>query len=525
MVKRTQEAKSPSGFSVAAVIDVGSTSIRMAVAQIHGDGHVTPLDNLNQSVAIGRDTFTGGRISRSTIEDCVKVLRNFTTVLREYGADMQKDVRAVATSAVREARNRDEFLDRIYIATGINVEAIDGTEVNRLTFLAIKPLLKEQPELRAGRLMVAEVGGGSTELLGLNEGQVSFAHTYRMGAFRLRETLEQNQSGALSRSEILEMEIEAGVRQFRDTAGEARGELNLLLMGSEARMAAGLILKTGLNSGFAQLKLRDLERLAEKVMEADPDSVARQYNLSVEEAQGMGPALKIYCQLSSIFRLKKVYVCGVTLRDGLLAEIMTGNRWSEDFEAQILSSVMEIGRKYHLDEAHAECVTNHARALFRALEPEHGLGYRYEVLLVVAALLHDVGMFIGGSSHHKHSKYLIENSDIFGLSEQDLKLVAIIARYHRRALPRPSHAEFSSLTRENRLIVSKLASILRAADALDRSHTQALRNIRITLRERELIIVPSRKGDFIAEKRALSGKGRMLEQVYGRTAVLRTTKK
>ena len=525
MAKQIKQNLNTPDYRLKAVIDLGSTSIRMVVAQVYSGGQVETLDALHQSVAIGRDTFTDGKISRRTIEDCVKVLRNFMAVLEEYGLDRQKDVRAVATSAVREARNRNEFLDRIYIATGINVVAIEGTEVNRLTFLGIKPLLEKNPVLCNGRLLVAEVGGGSTELLGLDEGRVSFAHAYRMGSFRLRESLEQNRPSGESRSEILEMEIESGVRQFREAATGTKGGLNLLLMGGEARLAASLILKGDYTKGLAQIRLRDIQQLAEKMIEMDAELVAREYKLSLEEAMGMGPALRIYCQLARTFKLKKVYVCGITLRDGLLSEAVSGRVWSDDFVDQILSSVMEIGRKYHFDEAHAQCVTNNARSIFRALQKEHRLEYRYEVLLTVAGLLHDVGTFIGNSSHHKHSKYLIENSDIFGLGEKDIQLAAIVVRYHRRALPRASHSEFSSLTREERLVVSKLASILRVADALDRSHTQSARSIKVTLREGQLLIDPSRNGEFIAEKRALVSKGKMLEQVYGRTVVLHTRKK
>lgn len=509
-------------YTLKAVIDVGSTSIRMVVAQIYENGRVDTLDTLNQSVAIGSDTFTRGRISRGIIEDCVKVIRSFSSVLEEYKIDLRTDVRAVATSAVREARNRDEFLDRIYIATGINLVAIEGTEVNRLTFLGIKPVLARNAALRKGPVLVAEVGGGSTELLGLDDGRVAFAHTYRMGSYRLRETLEQMDDRNASQSEALEMEIAAGVRQCRDAVGDAPGNPALLLMGGEARLAARVLLKKWNQDQIVQLKVSDLAQMAQQVLEMDVEQVSGRYNLSYEEALGLGPALKIYCQLAAAFNLSNVYICGVTLRDGLLEEAASGNVWSEDFVEQILSSVREVGRKYHLDAAHAECVTENALAVFRALQEEHGLGYRYEVILTVAGLLHDVGMFIGSSSHHKHSKYLIENSDLFGLGKADIQLAAVVARYHRRAMPRMSHPEFSVLTREKRLIVSKLASILRAADALDRSHTQAIRPIKVTLNDRQLIVEASRSGEFAAEKRALSGKGKMFEQVYGRTVVLRT---
>jgi exopolyphosphatase/guanosine-5'-triphosphate,3'-diphosphate pyrophosphatase len=525
MAEPLESTRNSVTYRLKAVIDVGSTSIRMVVAQVDEAGGVKTLDSLSQSVAIGSDTFTGGRISRGTIEDCVKVLRNFATVLAEYQIDLRKDVRAVATSAVREARNRDEFLDRVYMAAGINVEVIEGTEVNRLSFLGIQPLLEINPLLKEGRLLVAEVGGGSTELLGLEDGRVSFAHIYRMGSYRLRESMDALHASEARQREVMELEIDAGVRQCREAVGQGPGKPSLLLMGGEARFAAKYLLDEWDESKLVQLRMADLTRLAERVLQLEVEQIVRRYHLAFEDAQTLGPALQIYLRLANAFKLKKVYVCGVTLRDGLVAEAASGKAWTEDFVEQILHSVREVGRRYHLDETHGECVTENALALFRALAAEHQLEYRYEVILTVAAQLHDIGMFINNTSHHKHSKYIIENSDIFGLGEEDIRLAALVARYHRRALPRTTHADYNALPRETRLVVSKLAAILRVADALDRSRTQSVRNVRIRLPDGQLIVEAGQAGEFAAEKRALSIKGRMFEQVYGRTVVLRSQRK
>lgn len=518
-------AETASTYSLKAVIDVGSTSIRMAVAQIHEDGRYQMLDTLHQSVAIGSDTFTRGSISRSTIKDAVKVLSSFSTVLQEYNIDLRTDVRAVATSAVREARNRDEFLDRIYMATGINVEVIEGTEVNRLTFLGIRPLLDSNQALRKNRLLVVEVGGGSTELLGLDEGSVSFAHTYRLGSYRLRESMDATEGSGARRSNVLNTEVDAGVRQLRDVIGEAGKDLSLLLLGGEARLAARLIQRKWNEEDVAQLKVAELAKLATTVLAMDVEEVVRRYNLSFEDAQALGPALQIYVKMCRAIGLRHACVCGITLRDGLLAEAASGNAWSEDFVRQVLHSVHEIGKRYQLDQAHAECVTGNSLALFRALRGEHRLGYRYEVILTVAAQLHDIGMFISTSGHHKHSQYLIKNSDIFGLGQKDIMLTALVARYHRRALPRANHPDYNALTREERLVVTRLAAILRAADALDRSHTQTIRNVDISVTEDQVVLQTASTGDFTSEKRALTSKGKMFEQVYGRTVVLRTKRK
>ncbi len=512
-------------YRLAAVMDVGSTSIRMEVAQINRDGAVCTLDSLSQSVAIGSDTFTRGRISRSTIEECVQVMRNFSAVLAEYRIDPVRDIRIVATSAVREARNRDEFLDRIYMATGMNVEVIEGTEVSRLTFFGIRPLLSANRVLQGGHLLAAEVGGGSTELLGLEDGRVSFAHTYRLGAYRLSESMAAQQGSDARRREVLDMEIEAGVRQCRETLTGVSPRPALLLMGSEARLAAKLADREWDEKALLELRVPELARLAERMLAMGPEQIVRMYHLALEEAQTLGPALQVYVKLAGLFRLKRVFVCGVTLRDGLLAEAATGNAWTDDFVEQIFSSVKEIGRKYSQDEAHADCVTQNALAIFRAMQSEHQLGVRCEVILRVAGQLHEVGMFVNSSGHHKHSQYLIENSEIFGLSEQDIQMAALVARYHRRAFPKSSHPGYASLPREKRLTVSKLAAILRAADALDRSHTQSVRNIKVSMDDRQLMIEPSRTGEFGTEKRALVEKSKLFEQVYGRRVVLCTKRK
>jgi exopolyphosphatase/guanosine-5'-triphosphate,3'-diphosphate pyrophosphatase len=514
--------KTGSDYTLKAVIDIGSTAVRMAVAQIHKDGRVHMLDSLTQSVAVGQDTFTRSKISRSTIEECVTVLRNFSAVLAEYNMDPQADVRAVATSAVREARNRDEFLDRVYMASGIDVQVIEGTEVNRLSFLAIQPVLRENELLCEKSLLVVEVGGGSTELLGLDHARVSFAHTYRMGSYRLRESMDAQQGSAARKRSVLESEVEAGVRQCCDTVDQHAVKPPMLLMGGDARLAARLILGDWDETALAELKVSELSKLAEKVLTLDVEQVARKYHLVHEEAQTFGTALLAYARLAMAFGLKRAFICGVTLRDGLLADMASGGTWSEDFVEQILHSVREVGRRYNLDQAHADCVTHLSSILFRAMAAEHRLSERYEVILTVAAQLHDVGMFIGSSSHHKHSKYIIDNSDIFGLGERDLKLASLVARYHRGALPRASHTDYVKLPREERLIVNKLAAILRAADALDRSHTQAIKNVQVRLSEGSAELDVMRSGEFATEKRALIAKGQMFEQVYGRTLVLRT---
>jgi len=529
MPKTIEQPRSAQLYALRAVIDIGATSIRMVVAQLNHDGSFHVLDALSQNVAIGSDTFARGQIAPATINACIKVLRCFATVLNQYRIDMRTAVRAVATSAVREACNRNEFLDRIYIATGIAVEVIDGAEVNRLAFLSIQRLLEHNQFLKQGQLLVAEVGGGSTELLALVDGRVAFAHTYQMGSLRLRKALDALAYTNARQVELAEAEIAAIARKLGDAAGKNLGKAGrkLLLMGGEARFAAHRLLTDWDEATLAQLKVADLVKLSNQTLGMDVEHLVQHYRLSIEEAKTLGPTLRIYVRVAKILHLRQVCVCSMTLRDGLMEEAAFGNAWTDDFVAQILHSAAEISRRYHNNKAHADCVTQHALTIFRALQAEHQLDQHYEVILTVAAMLHDVGTFVAASGHHKHGQYLIENSEIFGMGREDILLTALVVRYHRRAKPGTgaSHQSYNTLGREKRLAVSKLAAILRVADALDRCHSQALRDIRIELQDDKLIVEVCGSAEITPAKRALAEKSKMLESIYGRSVVLRTRHK
>jgi len=181
-----------------------------------------------------------------------------------------------------------------------------------------------------------------------------------------------------------------------------------------------------------------------------------------------------------------------------------------------------VARKYQADEAHAKHTAHLSEVLFDALAREHRLEPRWRLLLTVAALLHDIGAFVSARSHHKHSMYLIQNSELFALGAREVLLVSLIARYHRRAPPRPTHIGYTSLERRDRLAVAKCAAILRVADALDRSSSQRIRTIACSVGDGRLAITTSAAVDVSLEQLAIKNKGSMFEDVYGMSVVLRS---
>jgi len=497
-----------------AVIDVGTTLIRMAIAEIDQDGNVRILERLSQVVNLGKDTFTRGSIRKSTIEDCVRVLKSYRQLLREYQIEDPEQIRVVATSAVREAQNKFAFLDRIYIATGIEVEPIDEAEVNRITYLGIEPFLKSSTELYEAKSIVVEVGGGSTELLMVHQGDVVYSHVYRLGSLRLRETLETYRAPQLQARNIMANQIQRTVDQICQHVPES-GPMELVALGGDIRFAASEILPDWSPTQLGKMSIDDLEEFTESVLVLSEDDLVQKYRLSFTDAESLAPALLAYVTLAKSLGLQHILVSTVNLRDGLLQDMADQGAWTEDFSNQIVRSAVDLGKKFQVDEPHALHVAELSKSLFDSMQVEHQLEPIYKQILYVGALLHELGMYVSTSGFHKHSQYLISNSELFGLGRKELLLTALVARYHRRASPKPTHEGYIDLNRSDRIAVSKMAALLRVADALDRSHSQRVNEIQCSRKDSLLIVSIPHVEDLSLEQLALKQKGSLFEDVFG----------
>lgn len=505
-----------------AVIDIGASAIRMAIAEIDDSGHVRPLDALSREVELGRDSFITRRISQGTIERCAEILRDYRRVIGEYLV-ADGDITVVATTAIREADNRLSVLDRMYMASGLKIRPIDAAEVHRLTYLAVLPLLESQPTLAVGDTLVIEVGGGTTDMILLEDGNVASSHSYRLGALRLPELLKALHAPAGTSRSLIESRVRRTVDRIRRGLRPGLSP-RLVALGGDARFAANQQERDWRSSGICRISVERLGALVEDILRMSADELIARYRLASTEAETLGTALLTYLHLAVELGAGEIVVSTANLRDGMLMETAVGGTWTEAFRTQIERSAVELGRRFGFDEAHGLLTARHAQTLFRALREHHGMGDRFELLLRVAAMLHDVGAVVSSRSHHKHSMYLIRNSDLFGLGQRDLLLTSLIARYHRRAAPRPTHEGYATLDMESRITVTKLASILRIADSLDRSDDQRISDIECTVQDGRLVICASGVDDLSLEKLALRQKGTLFETVFGLTIDLRHTK-
>jgi len=497
-----------------AVIDVGATAVRMEIAELTGGGDIRTIEQLYHAVHLGKDAFTLGRIQQSTIEECVTILKNCRRVMEEYGITEPSQVRAVATSSVREAANRDTFLDRIYIATRISLEVIEETEETRLTFLAVQDILARHADLQRGDILVVEVGGGDSELLLVQDGFVTFSNTYRLGSLRMRETLDTRHTPAARLYETFLRHSQLTVDQIQRSVPVERTPFMIAISG-DARFAAAHLSPQWQGEQTVRLDIKSFSSFARRVAGLGVDELVGKYRMSFQEAETVGPALISYAQVAKVFGVEQIIVSKSSLRHGLLREAIGFGNWNEALESQVIHSAIALGHKFGFDERHGTQVADLSVRLFRELQADHQLGARHERILRVAAILHEVGLFINTRSHHKHSMYIILNSDLFGLSRADMKLIALVARYHRRAAPQPYHEGYSLLDRDGRMVVSKLSAILRVADALDRNHMQQVREVSFVRTYGQFTIYVHDVQDLTLERVALKEKGSMFEEVYG----------
>ena|GEM_PF-13483 len=500
------------GASPAAVIDVGSNSVRMEVAELQPDGIIRVLERVQKSIRLGHDTFRQGSLSPSSVNALVNAFRGFRRLLDFYGVGT---IRAVATSAVREAGNSDSLLDRVMMTSGIELELIDPLEEGRLIVHALLESVTGADAERIRRAIVVEVGGGGTLLTCIDEGSVQWARTLDLGSVRLPQSLGIADLPARKAQIILGKQIRSALSSFEPPSIPQR-PFSLIALGADVRLAAR---KQGSREGdsFHVLGLTDLRGMISECSGMTLPELMKRYGLSLSEGETLLPALTIVTAVASRFRQRAVFVSDVTMRDGLLKDLVrreTGRGRSLLTEGSVKAARL-LAERYHVDPVHAEIVSGYALALFDELRREHGLGPRERLQLQAAALLHEAGRFVDVRSHHKHSFYLISNSEVFGLSREELLNVAHIARYHRRSAPRTSHLEFMALSRERRMAISKLAAILRVADCLDRQKQRQPRGLAFQRSQDSVYVIVEGAKDLSVESRALAAVGDLFEDIFG----------
>ena len=500
---------------VLAAIDIGSNSIRMVTGQLTEDGQVEIIDRYRKAVRLGQDTFTKKRLSRSAIRTAISILREYQRQLELIGV---KHIRIVATSSVREAINADILIDRVLMSTGWYIEVIDPSEESRLTVTGVQIALGEMVEKYTQNTLIAEVGGGSTILTVLEKGEILVSQSMSLGSIRLQEDLVD---GTIPDSKVISNEIK-NILPTIESFMPLKKIDTFFVLGADARFAAKQVGEPLDGSDHYFIPKAQFGRLVKKISTMTPDKIAEQYDLEYTEAETLNTALVVYKELLDATKAKQLIVSTASLRDGLLRDMARRASGREDkvFASEVINSATAIAEKYKSDVVHCNRVRQIAVKLFDTLKKEHGLGFRQRIYLEAAALTHEIGIYISPRSFHKHSQYLISNSEIFGLTQREISIVSNIARYHRRAKPKTSHLDYMSLSRENRIIVNKLAALLRMAEALDTGRNTNPKRMDCQLSRDSFVITMPAGANMESMRRNFVSEREMFEDIYGLNAIL-----
>jgi exopolyphosphatase/guanosine-5'-triphosphate,3'-diphosphate pyrophosphatase len=498
------------------VIDIGTNSIHMVLAEIQPDASYKILDRFKDMTRLGDGAFVTHRLSDAAITRALAILRHLVTLAKNKGYDR---IIAVATSAVREATNGGEFIDLVAEQTGLTVRVISGTEEARLIFLGIKNNvpMTEQPTLSV------DVGGGSVELMVGNCTQLLHAKSLKLGAIRLGDEFLKRTPPSDGMCRSLEDRVTAYLKGTLDSFKTKRFDSLIATSGMAGNLAEIIHLRRTnralLQINLAKISLKDIKEIEQDLRQSTIKARMAIPGIDPKRVDTLFPATVVLRRLMELSEKDELILCDKAIREGIIYDFIHRHRERLKAEAEIPDlrkrNVIALARRCHAPETHSIHVANLALRLFDQTASLHRLGPTERNWLEYAAILHDVGYLINERQHHKHAYYLIINSDVGGLSREEVQVIAAIARYHRRAVPQLKHEGFNTLSPKFKRIVRVLSALLRIADGLDRTHFSVVRALDVKLGA-TITIKLHVTGDAELETWAATGRADLFERVFRR---------
>ncbi len=469
-------------MKIIAAIDIGTNSIRLEVVRVEEDHSLTTLTQQKQTVRLGEGEFSDGRMTPAAIERGALVCARFADVARGFGAE---EIIAFATSAAREATNRDEFISRVREEADIEVVVISGPEEARLIYLGVA----SGANIGDSRGLFIDIGGGSTELILGDANQYFMLDSLKLGAIRMSNKFILNEKGPISPERFKKM-----VDYARGVAGHTARKLTSFgfdtIYGSAgtitnlADMTARRVGETPTSLRNFSVKVADLRVSIDQLCRMTLDERRRVPGLDPDRADIILGGAAVLIAVLDDTGADKLTTSDRGLRHGILVDrLMREGEVRASFQNTSVRerSILQLSRTCNFDEQHALHVSKLALSLFDQLKRLgfHPYGPRERELLHYGALVHDIGCFLSHSNHQRHAYYLVRYSDLLGFNDSEIDVIANIAYYHRKAIPKKKHENLAGLSRQSRKLVSVLASIMQICEGLDRSHLSLVQDVRV----------------------------------------------
>lgn len=507
----------PPASRVLAAIDVGTNSFHLIVARVHDDGRFEVLTREKDMVRLGEGAGDMSQLSPDAMDRAVAALSR----MAELAASHDAHVRAVATSAVREADNAEVFLARVRDATGIDIDVISGVEEARLIHLGALQAL----DVYERRLLLVDIGGGSTEVVIGHRGVEEVARSFKLGAVRLTARFFPGGSQHPASVSACRATVQSALAVIERDVRSAGFDVAVASSGTAEAVARMVHARRGGErprtfNGF-RWSVTELDEVIETLV-TTPSATARRKIPGLDAARAdiiLAGAL-ILQGVARTFGVGEFTFSDFALREGVLLDTMQRLTGADAAPLRDVArrSVRQLAQRCDDDPSHSAHVATLATSLFDQTSALHGLDIAWRQLLEAAALLANVGLVISHSRHHLHSYYVIRNSELVGFTDHEIELIALVARYHRKSTPKTSHPEFARLSATDQEGVRRVAGLLRLAIGLDRRHDRRVASVSVRLQRGvvEIGLTPQGAGDVDLEMYAAQERSDLLASELGK---------
>jgi exopolyphosphatase/guanosine-5'-triphosphate,3'-diphosphate pyrophosphatase len=490
----------------------------MLAAEVVDGSPFKPLASSRQVTRLGESVFRSGRISQSAMDLCSSVLAQMAEEYRGVGV---VGVRALGTSALRDAGNQDEFLRRASDALQAPVEVISGQEEARLIHLGVQSRWPHPTQ----RVLIIDVGGGSAELILSEHGRMVQAFSKQLGALRLREVFLKSDPPDPRELRRLEEYIQERIIDAVKRFGSAPYDRAIATSATPAAVICAVNRVPRAKREVAdrlRASVTQVGKFYQDVSTRDLDSRRKIPGIGPKRAEIIVPGVALLLLALREFRVRNLYYSSAGLRDGIIADLAARRvgRELSQLDADQRRLMTEMTRRYGVPMSHARKVAALAHTLFDSLQSLHGLPPGYGKTLEAAAYLHDSGHYVSDTRHHRHSYYLVANSDMPGFTERERHMIANLCRYHRKSTPSTAHAQFQALTTEDQRAIVLLTPLLRLADSLDRSNEQRVESVECQVRNNEVAVRLRSEADVDLEQWAGERVAESFHEAYGRQLVI-----
>ena len=523
MIVKSSQSEQPVAIKRIAAIDLGTNSFHAVIVDIFSDGSFRKVDDLKEMVQLAKGGL-GKRLSEGAFRRGIEALRKIKVLCDSHGAER---ILAYATSAIREAENGGEFIQKSIDELEIKINAIPGSVEAELIGYAVQHGVRLGPD----PVLMVDIGGGSVEFIIGNEKEFFALHSRKIGVSRMTDMFKPADPITNEDIERLEEHYEQELKYVTESLKKLPVDTIIGSSGTMQNIAAMIAARKKLQ---VNVTLNELEYSAEDFfsfyewfIRLDQKKRIKVSGLDTKRVGFVNTGVVLVNFLLKKYGVRKVKISTQALREGIiiryLRKEMIGLPWAGKFADPRKRSVFELLRKCNWHEAHSTHVMNMALGLFEDLKDLLKLEDTDKELLEYAGYLHDIGYYISHRAHHKHALYLILNSDLKGFRQDEIEVIANVARYHRRSTPKKRHEEYWKLHPKLRARIKKLAAILRVADGLDRSHYQNVQKVAVEITDTELILNIETTDEPYLEIWGAMRKSHLLHELLKKKIVIQRT--